>query len=218
MKLADVTKLVFSSSCSVYGQAQGSTPVTETAPLQPISPYGRSKMFAELMISDSIREGWLSAVSLRYFNVVGNAKIAAFDGSIFNLFPNLYRAIENGSELSIFGIGYDTNDGTCIRDYVHVSDLAVVHLKALDQIVNGVELEFAYNLGSGIGYSVLEIIQASSRVIKKDLNYKIEMAREGDPAELCADIQLAKRDLDWSNLRGLDEMLEDGWWAWGNKT
>ena len=218
MKLADVTKLVFSSSCSVYGQAQGSTPVTETAPLQPISPYGRSKMFAELMISDSIREGWLSAVSLRYFNVVGNAKIAAFDGSIFNLFPNLYRAIENRSELSIFGVGYDTNDGTCIRDYVHVSDLAVVHLRALDQIVNGVELEFAYNLGSGIGYSVLEIIQASSRVIKKDLKYKIEMAREGDPAELCADIQLAKRDLDWSNLRGLDEMLEDGWWAWEHKT
>ena len=214
MKSADVTKLVFSSSCSVYGQTQSSTPITEKALLRPISPYGRSKMFAEYMINDSIKEGWLSAVSLRYFNVVGNTKIAAFDGSIFNLFPNLYRAIENGSELSVFGIEHGTKDGTCIRDYIHVSDVAAVHLNALYKIFDGDKLEFAYNLGSGIGYSVLEIIQSSSRVIKKDLNYKIVMAREGDPAEILADIQLAIRDLDWSNLRGLDEMLKDGWLAW----
>ena len=216
MKTANVTKLVFSSSCSVYGQIQSATPVTENALLQPISPYGRSKMFAELMINDSVRQGWLKAISLRYFNVVGNNKIKALDTSSFNLFPNIYRAIESGSDLSVFGNGYETRDGTCVRDYVHVIDLAAVHLRALNKIMDGVELEFAYNLGSGIGYSVLEIINTSKLFIKKDLKYKIEMAREGDPAEIRADIHLAIRDLDWSNLRGLNEMLEDGWRAWQN--
>ncbi len=132
MKLANITKLVFSSSCSVYGQVQISTPVDEKAELRPISPYGRSKMFAELMISDSIREGWLSAVSLRYFNVVGNSNIAAYDTSIFNLFPNLYRAIHSKLELPVFGINHDSRDGSCIRDYVHFSDLEVGKLFGLN--------------------------------------------------------------------------------------
>ena len=214
MKRANVTKLVFSSSCSVYGQIQSASPITENTILQPISPYGRSKMFAELMINDSVREGWLNAISLRYFNVVGNDKIKAFDTSSFNLFPNIYRAVESGSDLLVFGDTYDTHDGTCVRDYVHVTDLAAVHLRALNKIMDNVQLEFAYNLGSGIGYTVLEIINSFALLIKKDLKYKIEIAREGDPAEIRADIHHAIRDLDWSGLRGLNEMLEDGWSAW----
>lgn len=214
MKRANITKMVFSSSCSVYGQIQSSTPVTESELLQPISPYGRSKMIAELMINDSVREGWLKAISLRYFNVVGNDKIKAFDTSDFNLFPNVYRAAESCSDILIFGDKYGTHDGTCVRDYVHVIDLAAVHLRAMNKIMDGAQLEFAYNLGSGIGYSVLEIVNSFTRHLGMDLKYKIEMAREGDPAEIRADISRAVRDLDWSGLRSLNEMLEDGWRAW----
>jgi UDP-glucose 4-epimerase len=218
MKLANITKLVFSSSCSVYGQVQTSTPVDEKVELRPISPYGRSKLIAEMMISDSINEGWLNAVSLRYFNVVGNSNVAAYDKSIFNLFPNLYRAIHNKLELPVFGINHDSRDGSCIRDYVHVSDLARAHLVAFNKLSSGLNLEFAYNLGSGVGYSVLEIIQAASQQIESGLKYKIESARNGDPAEIRADVGLAARDLDWSNLMGLDEMLKDGWKAWQKNT
>jgi UDP-glucose 4-epimerase len=214
MKLANITKLVFSSSCSVYGQVQTSTPVDESAELRPISPYGRSKLIAEMMIGDSVNEGWLRAVSLRYFNVVGNSNIAAYDTSVFNLFPNLYRAIHNQLELPVFGINYDSRDGSCVRDYVHVSDLTKAHLVAFDKLSKGLNLEFAYNLGSGVGYSVLEIIRVASQQIETGLKYKIESARNGDPAEIRADVRLAARDLDWSNLRGLDEMLKDGWTAW----
>lgn len=214
MKKANVLNLVFSSSCSVYGEIQDSIPVDELTELRPISPYGRSKMVAEMMIRDSIQEGWINAVSLRYFNVVGNSNISAFDTSVFNLFPNIYRAILNKGAISVFGNEHKSRDGTCVRDYIHIDDLANVHLEVLEKISNKVNLEFAYNLGSGIGYSVLEIIQAASRLIASDLKYTFDSAREGDPAEILADISLAQRDLSWSNLKCLDEMLQDGWVAW----
>ena len=214
MKIVGITNLVFSSSCSVYGSIRELTQVDEATELQPISPYGRSKLFAEWMIRDSIDEGWLNAVSLRYFNVVGNGKIPAYDKSKFNLFPNIYRAIENGSSLSIFGNNHASNDGTCVRDYLHVTDLAKAHKVALNRLATGARLEFAYNLGSGSGFSVMEVIQCAFKNISNNFHYTIESARKGDPAVIRASIDLAARDLEWSNLHGLPEMLMDGWEAW----
>jgi len=206
--------LVFSSSCSVYGSRKDLKPVSESADLDPVSPYGRSKMFAEKIIQDQIQASGLKAVALRYFNVAGNAPGVGFDVSQFNLLPNLYRALTEKSVLTVFGDNYKTPDGSCIRDYVDVSLLAKAHIVALKKLLAREKLEFAYNLGGGIGSSVLEIVNSAKSGIDPELKSTTVEARAGDPAQILADVSLAARDLDWKHDVSIQEMVLSGWGAW----
>jgi len=209
-----VKTLVFSSSCSVYGSLKDLKPVSETAELNPVSPYGRSKLFAEKMISDEIVSSALKAVALRYFNVAGNAPAVGFDVSPFNLLPNLYRAICSKEVFTIFGGEYNTPDGSCVRDYVDVSLLAKAHIVALQKLLAGERLDFAYNVGSGVGASVFQIVSAAKLGIDKDLKSVTVEARRGDPAQILADVSLAARDLNWRHDVSIEDMVLSGWRAW----
>ena len=214
MRNFSVNTLVFSSSCSVYGSLKDLKPVVESAELNPVSPYGRSKLFAEMMINDAVAASELKAVALRYFNVAGNASEVGFDISPFNLLPNLYRSISKKSTFTVFGGDHDTPDGSCIRDYVDVSLLAQAHVVTLQKLSAGEHLEIAYNLGSGVGASVLEIVETAMNSIDADLKSEIVGSRGGDPAQILADVSLAARDLNWDHQVSINEMVLSGWKAW----
>jgi UDP-glucose 4-epimerase len=216
MQSLEIPSLVFSSSCSVYGNIESSEPASEDFPLIPVSPYGRSKLFAEKIIQDEVSTNKLKAVALRYFNVAGNAEGVGHDDSQFNLMPNLYRSIVNKAEFTVFGGDYKTKDGSCVRDYVDVSILAKAHITALIKLMSGSALEFAYNLGSGEGASVYQIIQAAKQEISQDLGFTTVSAREGDPAQILADTSRAKRDLGWNHPVSIRQMVLSGWKAWNS--
>jgi UDP-glucose 4-epimerase len=218
MQTFGIKSLVFSSSCSVYGNVDSSKPASENSTLNPVSPYGRSKLFAEKIIQDQVTTGRLRAVALRYFNVAGNGQGVGHDISPFNLLPNLYRAICNRANLTVFGGEFDTKDGSCVRDYVDVSLLARAHVIALNKLMAGSEIEFAYNLGSGEGASVYQIIQTAKDEIWQELTHKTVSARAGDPAQILADISLAKRDLGWGHPVSIREMVLSGWKAWNSSS
>jgi UDP-glucose 4-epimerase len=206
--------LVFSSSCSVYGNIQDGVGVRENSPLIPVSPYGRSKYFAELAINDFASTGRIKAVSLRYFNVAGNGKSQGFDISPYNLFPNIYRAIENKTPIQIFGNSFKTTDGSCVRDYVDVSLLAQAHITTLNHLREDHKLEPAYNLGSGYGASVLEIVDGAKKYIDANLEHLVTGARTGDPGSILADVSSAIKDLGWNHTTPIHQMLVNGWKAW----
>ena len=216
MRSFEIKSLVFSSSCSVYGNLETLTPASENLPLKPVSPYGRSKVFAEQIIRDEIQSSGLKAVALRYFNVAGNAEGVGYDISPFNLFPNLYRAISDQLDFAVFGGDFMTEDGSCIRDYVDVSLLAKAHIITLKKLISGESLEFAYNLGSGIGASVYEIVRAARDEISPELQCVTVAARTGDPAQILADTSLAKKDLAWQHTVSIREMVLSGWKAWNS--
>lgn len=208
--------LVFSSSCSIYGNIETLKPVEETFTLNPVSPYGRSKLFAEGIIKDAITAGLIRATALRYFNVAGNSDSIGHDISPFNLFPNLYRAISEKKSFTVFGGDFNTPDGSCIRDYVDVSLLAKAHVTSLNKLIRGEELEFAYNLGSGVGASVYQILQVAKEEIDEGLKFVTTSARPGDPAQILSNNSLAVRDLEWSHSVSLREMVLSGWDAWNS--
>jgi UDP-glucose 4-epimerase len=214
MTEANIQNFVFSSSCSVYGDTNLGIPVNENAPLKPQSPYGKSKLFAEEIISDHMHATGMKATCLRYFNVAGNGAIRAHDRSPYNLFPNIYRAIEDGTKLSVFLSELKTKDGTCIRDYVDVNLLADSHIIALEKLMGGVRLDFAYNLGSEIGTSTLEIVQAARNLF--GIEFDLLPARTGDPSVITADTHRAQTDLDWSHSVSIEKMLTSGFKAWKN--
>jgi UDP-glucose 4-epimerase len=211
-----IKSLVFSSSCSVYGSIEGANAASEDFPLNPVSPYGRSKLFAERIIQDAVSVNKLNAVALRYFNVAGNTEGVGNDISPFNLLPNLYRSILDKSEFKVFGGNLNTIDGSCVRDYVDVSLLAKTHVTALSELIAGSRLEFAYNLGSGEGASVYQIVQIAANKIDKSFNYITVPAREGDPEKILADVFRAERDLGWNHPVSIEEMVLSGWNAWNS--
>ena len=214
MNRFEIPKLVFSSSCSVYGNINSYNPVNETHQTLPVSPYGKSKYYAEEIIRDFVNLGKLKAVSLRYFNVAGNGLITAYDLSRFNLFPNLYRAIDNKSELCIFGDDYNTFDGTCVRDYVDVVALSKAHVLAVSKLDNIQENFSIYNLGAGEGFSVKQIFDKAKKSISPELRYVIAPRRKGDPGQIRADVHRAKTELNWENSVSCEQMLISGWEAW----
>lgn len=214
MKEFSIKNLVFSSSCSVYGNTNIGVPVNEEHPKNPVSPYGRSKLFAESIISDAVGAGIIKAVSLRYFNVAGNAKISAFDLSPFNLLPNLFRAVAEKKPFKIYGKSHGTFDGTCVRDYVDVSTLSKTHISALEKLISGQELRDSYNLGSGLGASVLEIANIVKEKVAPGLQLEFSEARPGDPATILADTSLAERDLNWRHNLSVEELVLSSWNAW----
>jgi UDP-glucose 4-epimerase len=210
----EVSNIVFSSSSSVYGSHGSAGPVQEDSLLEPISPYGRSKLFAESILRDSRVPSGINSVSLRYFNVIGSRSRCGIDVSIHNLLPNLYRAVGTEKVIQVFGETYPTPDGTCIRDYVDVRQLAKAHHVALIKLSEGVELPAAINLGSGSGFSVREIIQVLQNSVDSKINVEISAGREGDPAITLASIDLAKRVLEWNPTYSIEESITSGWDCW----
>lgn len=209
-----VSNIVFSSSSSVYGSHGSAGPVQEDSPLEPISPYGRSKLFAESILKDSKIPLRINSVSLRYFNVIGSRSGCGIDLSIYNLLPNLYRAVGTKKVIQVFGETYPTPDGTCIRDYVDVRQLAKAHHVTLLKLSEGVGLPAAINLGSGGGFSVREIIQVLQNSVDSKINVEITAGREGDPAITLASIDLAKQVLEWDPTYSIEESVISGWECW----
>ncbi|MDM1039143.1 UDP-glucose 4-epimerase GalE [Myroides odoratimimus] len=214
---------IFSSSCTVYGQA-AVMPITEQAPVQKaLSPYGNTKQIGEDIITDVTRVSNISAVLLRYFNPIG-AHASTLIGELpngvpQNLIPFITQtAIGLRQELSVFGDDYDTPDGTCIRDYIHVVDLAKAHVKALDRLIKqeNVENVEVFNLGTGKGSSVMEIIQAFEKVSGVKLPYKIVARREGDITQAYASTTKANEVLGWKTQLSLEQALDSAW-KWEQK-
>lgn len=213
MEQAGVPLMVFSSSAAVYGTPADDI-VTEDSAQHPESPYGESKLAAEWLINDVVRatEGF-RAVSLRYFNVVGSGTDDVYDASPHNLFPLVIEALLEQKTPRIYGTDYPTPDGTCVRDYVHVGDVAASHVAAAAALSSGTALLPAYNLGSGEGLSVRQIMDAMARVTGIDFTPDIAPRRAGDPARIVADGRAAAADLDWRMRHTIDEMVASAWSA-----
>ena len=216
MEAASVPAIVFSSSAAVYGNTAAGL-VTESTPTNPESPYGESKLIGEWLIADQARATGLRHTSLRYFNVVGSGTPDVSDTSPHNLFPLVFRALTEGSTPKIFGTTYPTPDGSCVRDYVHVSDVAAAHVAAARKLQDGVELGSVYNLGSGSGVSVREIMAEMALATGIEFSPQICAARPGDPARIVASGELARRDIDWEPRHSLRDMISSAWAAAGNQ-
>lgn len=212
MELAEVGNLVFSSSAATYGTPAGDV-VTEDTPTQPESPYGESKLIGEWLIRDQGRARGLKHTSLRYFNVVGSGSPELYDSSPHNLFPIVLRALTAGKTPRINGTDFNTADGTCVRDYVHVADLAASHVAAARALAAGRPLERVYNLGSGDGLSVRQIMSAMAKVTGIDFEPEIGPRRAGDPDRIVADGTLAARDLDWKMRHSVEDMVASAYEA-----
>lgn len=218
---AGVHNIVFSSSAAVYGTPDVPL-VTEDLPKRPASPYGESKLIGEWLLRDqgvataspaSTSAAPLRHTSLRYFNVVGSADASVYDTSPHNLFPIVFEKLLAGETPRINGDDYDTPDGTNVRDYVHVGDIAAAHVVAAQRLAAGEPVEPAYNLGSQNGLSVKEIMDAMARVTGIPFTAEIGPRRPGDPDRIVATGELAARDLDWQNRYTVDEMVRTGWEA-----
>lgn len=214
---ARVENIVFSSSAAVYGTPSVDL-VTEETGTSPESPYGQSKLIGEWLIRDQAVATGLKHTSLRYFNVVGSGSEDLFDASPHNLYPLVFKALNEGKPPKIFGTDYDTADGTCVRDYVHVADLALAHVEAAKKMETGTELEPVYNLGSGDGISVREIMDAVRKVTGIEFTAIEEARRPGDPDRIVADGKLAACDLGWQMRHSLEEMVDSAWKASNKQT
>lgn len=209
MRAESVGRIVFSSSAATYGTPQTPT-VTESSPTRPESPYGRSKLVGEWVVRDAVAAYGLSAVSLRYFNVVGCARPDLADVRGSNLFPRILEHLAGGVPVPVFGSDYPTPDGTAVRDYIHVQDLAEAHLAAARLTERGGADEIL-NIGCGRGYTVLEVLRAFSAARGEAVPYVLAGRRAGDPASMVADATRALTTLGWSPRRGLDEMVGSAW-------
>jgi UDP-glucose 4-epimerase len=214
---ADVRRMVFSSSAATFGTPDVEL-VTEQTPTRPESPYGESKLIGEWLLRDLGRATGLTHTSLRYFNVVGSGFAQVYDTSPHNLFPLVLKALTSGDVPRVHGTDYPTPDGSCVRDYVHVLDIAKAHVAAAAAMEADRPLEPVYNLGSGNGVSVLQIMAAMARVTGMDVDPVLGPRRPGDPARIVASGALAARDLDWVNRHDLDEMVASAWSAWRRAT
>lgn len=216
-------KIIFSSSCTVYGQGE-TMPIRESESIKSaLSPYGNTKQVGEEMIIDLAKVYPLNAILLRYFNPIGAHESALIGesplGVPYNLIPFITQTAVGVREfLSIYGDDYDTPDGTCVRDYIHVVDLADAHVRALKRLLNkdNIEQVEAFNIGNGEGYSVLELVHSFERVSGIKLNYKIVERRPGDVDKAWADTTKAFEVLGWKPTKTLDDMLDSAW-KWEQK-
>jgi UDP-glucose 4-epimerase len=211
MSAKGVKTIVFSSSAAVYSPNDKDA-VEETDPTVPLSPYGATKLLSEELISSVGNAEKISHVSLRYFNVVGSAIPAFGDNSKDNLVPKVFLALKNGKRPEIYGSDYPTPDGTCIRDYIHVQDLAKAHVAALKKAESGFT-SAVYNVGSGKGYSVREMMNQISQTLGKDINPQESPARAGDSPKLIASIKKIENELGWRPTATLKEMIDSSWAA-----
>lgn len=214
MNQAGVDKLVFSSTAAVFGHPHSET-IDESHPTEPINPYGQSKLMVEKVLADAARAYGLRSVALRYFNAAGadpSATIGEAHDPETHLIPNVLKAVlGQGGGLKVFGTDYDTRDGTCVRDYVHVNDLASAHLLAIEYLAEH-EGAFRFNLGNGSGFSVKEVIAAAERVTGRPVPHEFAPRRPGDPATLVASSHQAREKLGWKPVVDvLDDILSSAW-------
>lgn len=208
-----IENFIFSSTCSLYGNPV-QVPITESESIKPINPYAFTKYFIEQILSDYSKAYKLNFAALRYFNAAGadpEGNIGEKHEPETHLIPIVIKnALDNSKPFFVFGDDYDTNDGTCIRDYIHIIDLADAHLRALEYI-NSNKKSIVLNLGTGKGYSVFEIIKKVEETTGQKLNYKITRRREGDPAVLVADNKKAGEILGWMPKFNLDDIINSAW-------
>jgi UDP-glucose 4-epimerase len=209
----EIRNIVFSSSAGVYGTPKVEVVTEQTQP-DPQSPYGESKLVGEWLLRDQAAATELHHTSLRYFNVVGSGDPSVYDASPYNLFPIVCNLLAQGKAPQIYGNDHPTPDGTSVKDYVHVADLARAHVAAARALDSGKALETVYNLGSGTGTSVRQIMDAARRVTGIDFTPAEGPRRPGDPSRVVADGTLAARDLDWKNTFTVDDMFATAWEAW----
>jgi UDP-glucose 4-epimerase len=208
----DVRSFVFSSSCATYGMPDTGT-VDEDADTRPLSPYGTTKLMGEWMCRDVAAATGLRVVALRYFNVAGAATPELGDPGVFNLIPLAFRELDAGERPKLFGNDYPTPDGTCIRDYVHVADIAAAHLaaaRALDDDASPA----TYNIGRGVGSSVLEVIDVIGKVTGRDVTPEFVDRRPGDPGRVVAAVDRIRDGLGFTATRDLEDMVETAWTGW----
>ena len=214
-RAAQVGRVVFSSSCSVYGTPAAEV-VDESAPTAPESPYGESKLYGERVLAAAAAAYGTSVISLRYFNVVGAAEPVLADTSAHNLVPLVLRALRAGTAPRVFGADYPTPDGTCVRDYVHVVDLAEAHVRAagaLEDVAPGSGHHAVYNIGRGEGSSVLQVLDAVRAQTGLVFDHELHPRRPGDPARIVGRADAITRDLGWTATRDLDDMVRSAWLA-----
>lgn len=214
MRMHGVDKLVFSSTAAVFGNPQAEL-IDENHPCNPINPYGRSKRMVELMLEDAARAYGLRSVALRYFNAAGadpSGHIGESHVPETHLIPSLFRSIlGDGPQLKVFGIDYPTLDGTCVRDYIHVNDLADAHLRAISYMQER-EGAHRFNLGNGQGFSVKQVIDTAAKILGRSVEYETGPRRAGDPAILVASSGKARKELGWQpKFTAIDEILETAW-------
>lgn len=199
MSASNTRKIVFSSSCAVYGEAL-TDQIDEDHPTRPINPYGLSKLLCEKLIENQRKLNDFQVCSLRYFNVAGadpEGELGEDHDPEPHIIPNLIRAGLYGREFTVHGTDYPTHDGSCIRDYIHVTDLAQAHVLAIEGVLNGQKLKSFYNLGNNKGISVLELVRFAENALNRNINVRTEKRRHGDPAKLIASSHAFQQDTGW---------------------
>lgn len=212
MRETGVDRLVFSSSAATYGMPDVDA-VREDEICNPINPYGETKLIGEWMGANAARAWGLRVANLRYFNVAGTGWPELADTSVMNLVPIVFAALKAGKDPVVFGNDYATPDGSCVRDYVHVHDLADAHLSALDYLERDQRTHSTFNVGTGSGSSVLEVLAEVQRVTGIAFEPSIQARRAGDPPFLCADVSRIEEEFGWTAKRGLSEIIESAWAA-----
>ena len=212
MRGAGVDKLVFSSSAAAYGVPDVDL-VSEDEATSPINPYGQTKLIGEWMAANAETAWGLRYVSLRYFNVAGAGWDDLADTEVLNLIPIVFEAIKNKSKPKVYGSDYNTPDGSCIRDYVHVLDLAQAHIQALDYLEASNREFNTFNVGTGQGSSVLDVIKQIQQTTGIDFAYEVVSRRAGDPARLIADASRIEKAMGWKAKNSLVEIIESAWKA-----
>ncbi|MFI7346317.1 UDP-glucose 4-epimerase GalE [Streptomyces sp. NPDC049936] len=213
-----VDRLVFSSSAAVYGMPDVDL-VTEETDCRPLSPYGESKLVGEWLINAVSRAHGLRSAALRYFNVAGSATPELADTGVFNLIPMVFERLETGEAPRIFGDDYATPDGTCVRDYIHVEDIASAHLAAAVRLTRAAEgTALTLNVGRGEGSSVREMVDRILKVTdKQGVDPEVADRRPGDAARVVASADRVREELGWSAQYGLDDMIESAWEGWRHR-
>ena len=210
MERHNVSTILFSSSAAVYGDVDVPL-ITEDHPKNPASPYGESKLVGEWIIADQAHARGLAHSSLRYFNVVGSGVPGIYDTSPYSLASLVFGALTEGRAPKVFGFDYPTRDGSCVRDYIHVQALAETHVVAAKKLAAGDSLLPAYNLGSGVGSTVKEVMAMVASVTGIDFTPELVDRRPGDPATVVASGDRAKQDLGWSMSVSLEDMFGSAW-------
>ncbi|RJX18283.1 MAG: UDP-glucose 4-epimerase GalE [Desulforudis sp.] len=216
-----VKKFVFSSSAATFGVPVKDL-IDESHPQNPINPYGETKLMVERILRDYGAAYGLSSVSLRYFNAAGadpEGEIGESHQPESHLIPNVLKSVlADNARLKVFGDDYETKDGTCVRDYIHINDLCTAHMQAIEYMESN-RGAAGFNLGNGLGFSIFDIIQAAERVTGKTIPYDVQARRPGDPPVLVADSSLARKELGWApRYTGIDGIIETAWrWHRGQK-
>ena len=210
-----VSRFVFSSSAATYGMPDVDL-VTEQTPTTPLSPYGETKLVGEWLLRDCAVAFGMWVMLMRYFNVAGAVTPELADPGVFNLIPLVFQALTKGERPQVFGDDYPTPDGTCVRDYVHVGDIADAHLAAARALDEGAEGS-TYNIGRGLGSSVLEVLDVIADVTGIDIPHQVVPRRPGDPARVVASVDRIRAELGFEARYDLRQMVESAWEAWPNK-